>query len=269
MIRTLLTCSLSLTLAPIAAAQQDITAFTNARVLAGGKPALAAATLVVASGKVVALGANDKVKVPEGATIIDCAGKTITPGLIDASFMAGLSGQDANEQSEEVTPHLRILDSLDPSDPMFRRARRDGVTTAHVMPGTMNVIGGLGCVIKTYGEDPDGMLVKQDASMRIVMGSEPSMRNRAPRGGRVESMYYRRPTSRMGVVWAVRRAFFDAQEAMQKTQGAPDQGKPAPGIEVLTQVLEGKLTAVTTARSEQDLRTALRLAGEGGWWACS
>ena len=44
MIRTLLTCSLSLALAPIAAAQQDVTAFTNARVVAGGKPAMAAAT---------------------------------------------------------------------------------------------------------------------------------------------------------------------------------------------------------------------------------
>ena len=265
MIRTLLTCSLSLALAPIAAAQQDVTAFTNARVVAGGKPAMAAATLVIANGKIVALGASDKVTLPEGATVVDCEGKTITPGLIDASFMAGLNGEDANEQSDEVTPHLRILDSLDPADPMFRRARRDGVTTAHVMPGTMNVIGGLGCVIKTAGDDPDAMLVKQDASMRIVMGSEPSMRNRAPRGGRVESMYYRRPTSRMGVVWAVRRAFFDAQEAMQKTRGAPDQGRPSPGVEVLTQVLEGKLTAVTTARSEQDLRTALRLADEFGY----
>ena len=189
----------------------------------------------------------------------------VAPAPIDASFVAGVSGNDSNEQSDEVTPHLRILDSLDPEDPVFRRARRAGVTTAHVMPGTQNVIGGLGCVLKTHGSDPDQMVVKQDATMRIVMGSEPSNRNRAIRGGRIESMYYRRPTTRMGVVWAVRRAFFDAQEAMQKTQGAPDQGPPSPGVEVLTQVLQGKMTAVTTARSEQDLRTALRIADEFGY----
>ena len=263
--RQLLTCTLSLALTAAAAAQQDVTAYTNARVLAGGRPPMETATLVVAQGKVVAIGASDEVEVPEGAAIVDCAGKTITPGLIDASFTTGVSGDDANEQSDEVTPHLRILDSLDPEDPVFRRARRDGVTTAHVMPGTMNVIGGLGCVVKTSGDDPDQMLVKQDASMRIVMGAEPSLRNRAIRGGRVNSIYYRRPTTRMGVVWTVRRAFFDAQEAMQKTQGAPDQGAPAPGIEVLTRVLQGKLTAVTTARSEQDLRTALRIADEFGY----
>jgi imidazolonepropionase-like amidohydrolase len=265
MIRKLLTCTLSLAFASAAFAQQDVTAYTNATILPGGKPALRKATLVVAGGKVAAIGSSADITVPEGAAVVDCNGKTITPGLIDASFVAGLSGQDANEQSEEVTPHLRILDSLDPEDPMFRRARRDGVTTAHVMPGTQNVIGGLGCVIKTFGDDPDAMLVKQDASMRIVMGAEPSARNRAIRGGRVNSIYYRRPTTRMGVVWAVRSAFFDAQEAMNKTQGAPDQGPPSPGIEVLTRVLQGKLTAVTTARSEQDVRTALRIADEFGY----
>ncbi len=265
MIRPLLACTLSLALASTAASQQDVTAFTNATVLPGGAPAMREATMIVAGGKVVALGSADAVEIPVGAVVVDCAGKTITPGLIDASFMTSVTADDANEQSDEVTPHLRILDSLDPEDPMMRRARRGGVTTVHVMPGTQNVIGGLGCVVKTHGSDPDQMVVKQDATMRIVMGSEPSNRNRAIRGGRIESMYYRRPTTRMGVVWAVRRAFFDAQEAMQKTQGAPDQGPPSPGIEVLTQVLQGKMTAVTTARSEQDLRTALRIADEFGY----
>ena len=181
MMRTLLACTWSLTLAAVAAAQQDVTAYTNAQILAGGQPAMASATMIVACGKVVALGAD--VAVPEGARVVDCAGKTITPGLIDASFVTAVSGNDANEQSEEVTPALRILDSLDPEDPILRRARRDGVTAAHVMPGTQNVIGGLGCVVKTSGADPDAMVIKQDASMRIVMGSEPSARNRAPRGG--------------------------------------------------------------------------------------
>ena len=265
MIRPLLACTLSLALASTAASQQDVTAFTNATVLPGGAPAMRQATMIVAGGKVVALGSADAVEIPVGAVVVDCSGKTITPGLIDASFMTSVTANDANEQSDEVTPHLRILDSLDPEDPMMRRARSGGVTTVHVMPGTQNVIGGLGCVVKTHGSDPDQMVVKQDATMRIVMGSEPSNRNRAIRGGRIESMYYRRPTTRMGVVWAVRRAFFDAQEAMQKTQGAPDQGPPSPGIEVLTQVLQGKMTAVTTARSEQDLRTALRIADEFGY----
>jgi len=270
MTRLLRSCSLTLVysmtlaLTALASAQEEVTAYTNARILPGGKPAMSNATLVVSGGKVIALGTAE-LKLPDGAKVVDCQGKTITPGLIDASFQSGDNIQDLNEQSDEVTPSLRVLDSIDPQDPRFARARNDGVTTVHVMPGTRNVIGGLGCVLKTFGDDPKSMVIKEDASMRIVMGAEPSMSNRAIRGGRVNSIYYRRPTTRMGVIWAVRRAFYDAKEAMTKTQGAPDDAPPSPGTQILTQVLEGKLTAITTARSEQDLRTALRIAEEFGY----
>jgi len=259
----LLSGSMTLLLAA-STAQQEVTAYTNARVLPGGKPAINNATLVVSGGKILAVG-GEGVKVPDGAKVVDCKGATITPGLIDASFQSGNSTQDLNEQSEEVTPALRILDNIDPEDPLFKRARNNGVTAVHVMPGTRNVIGGLGCVIKTQGDDPKSMVIKEDASLRIVMGAEPSMSNRAIRGGRVNSIYYRRPTSRMGVIWEVRRAFYDAKEALTKTQGAPGDAPPSPGTQVLTQVLQGKLTVVTTARSEQDLRTALRIAAEFGY----
>ncbi|MGK0204609.1 MAG: imidazolonepropionase-like amidohydrolase [Planctomycetota bacterium] len=261
---TLRICSLALTLTAFASAQQEVTAYTNATILPGGKPAMSNATLIVSGGKVIALGGSD-LKVPAGGKVVDCKGKTITPGLIDASFQSGNNAQDLNEQSEEVTPHLRVLDSIDPEDPRFQRARNAGVTTVHVMPGTRNVIGGLGCVLKTHGTDPKAMVIKEDASMRIVMGAEPSMSNRAIRGGRVNSMYYRRPTTRMGVIWEVRRAFYDAKEALSKTQGAPGDAPPSPGTQVLMQVLQGKVTTITTARSEQDLRTALRIADEFGY----
>jgi imidazolonepropionase-like amidohydrolase len=250
-------CALLLTGA--AAAQSQATAYTNARILPGGAAAIERGVLVVANGKIVAVGGADTA-IPDGATRVDLAGQTITPGLIDASFRGGNSVE--NEQSTEVTPHLRVLDSLDPEDSMFERARQAGVTAVHVMPGTRNVIGGLGCVLKTAGKDPQAMVLKQDASLRIVMGAEPSQGNRAIRGGSVDSIYYRRPTTRMGVIWEVRKSFFDAQQAMQ-TQGAPPSADP--GRAVLERVLKGQLTAVTTARSEQDLRTALRIAGEFGY----
>ncbi|HIE72352.1 MAG TPA: hypothetical protein EYP98_20505, partial [Planctomycetes bacterium] len=164
---------MTLLLTALATAQQEVTAYTNAHILPGGKPTISNATMVVSGGKILALGGAD-VKVPDGAKVIDCKGMTITPGLIDASFQSSNNQQDLNEQSEEVTPHLRILDNIDPEDPLFRRARNNGVTAVHIMPGTRNVIGGLGCVIKTYGSDPKSMVIKADASMRIVMGAEPS-----------------------------------------------------------------------------------------------
>ncbi len=243
-------------------AQDKATAYKNARLLPGGQPPIENGVLVVGGGKVLAIGGADTA-IPAGAAVVDCAGKTITPGLVDASFRASNSA-DMNENGDEVTPHLRVLDTLDPDHRSFARARAAGVTAVHVMPGSRNVIGGLGCVVKTFGTDPRAMVLKEDASLRITMGSEPSQENRPIRGGGVDSIYYRRPTTRMGVVWEVRRAFFDAKAAMEQTAGAPPAA-PNPGIEVLTRVLKGQLTAVTTARSEQDLRTALRIAAEFGY----
>jgi len=250
-------------LATAGAAQDQVTVYKDARILPGAAAPIEHGVLVVAGGKIQAVG-GASTPLPNDAVIVDCNGKTITAGLVDASFRGGANQSDLNEQSDEVTPHLRVLDSLDPDDVAFERARAAGVTAVHVMPGTRNVIGGLGCVVKTFGTDPASMVLKEDASLRIVMGAEPSMGNRAIRGGTVDSIYYRRPTTRMGVVWEARKAFYDTKQAMEATLGA----KPPPsnpGREVLKRVLEGKLTAYTTARSEQDIRTALRIAAEFGY----
>jgi len=244
-------------------AQDQVTVYKDARIWPGGAAPIEHGVLVVAGGKIQAVG-GATTPLPDDATVVDCRGKTITAGLVDASFRGGANQSDLNEQSTEVTPQVHVLDSLDPDDVAFERARAAGVTAVHVMPGTRNVIGGLGCVVKTFGTDPASMVLKEDASLRIVMGAEPSMGNRAIRGGTVDSIYYRRPTTRMGVVWEVRKAFFDTKQAMEATLGAPPP--PAnPGREVLKRVLQGKLTAYTTARSEQDIRTALRIAAEFGY----
>lgn len=246
-----------------AVAQDGTVVYKGARILPGGKPAIEQGVLIVSGGKILAVG-GPATAIPDGAKVVDVAGRTITPGLIDASFAGAIGDEDANEQSSEVTPQLRAYDSLDLSRDAVRNARAAGVTTIHAMPGTSNVIGGLGCVVKTVDGKDGPTLLADEVSLRITMGSDPSRGNRAIRGGRVDSMYYRRPTTRMGVVWEVRKAFYDAKEALERTAAAGPQAGDA-ATEVLTKVLQGKLVAYTTARSEQDIRTALRLAEEFGY----
>ncbi|MCA8965418.1 MAG: hypothetical protein KDC48_11050, partial [Planctomycetes bacterium] len=254
---------LVLALAVPASAQEGTVVYQGARILPGGKPAIAQGVLIVSGGKVLAVG-GPSTSIPSGATVVDCSGKTITPGLVDASFAGAMTDEDSNEQSEEVTPSLRAIDSLDLTTDAVRHARAAGVTTVHAMPGTKNVIGGIGCVVKTVDDAAGPHLLVDDASLRITMGAEPSMGNRAIRGGRPDSMYYRRPTTRMGVIWEVRKAFYDAKAKLERT-AADGPGDNDPATDVLTKVLQGKLVAYTTARSEQDLRTALRLADEFGY----
>ena len=60
-----------------------VSALTNARVIDGtGGPVKEGQTLVIRDGNIAEMGDTAKVKVPEGATTIDLAGKSVIPGLI-------------------------------------------------------------------------------------------------------------------------------------------------------------------------------------------
>lgn len=245
------------------AAQEQVLVLRGGTVLTAAGRDYESGTVVLHRGKVVAVGGSD-VAYPRGARVIDCAGKFVTPGLLDAGATFGAPAEEANEQGDEVTPQVNILDVVRPDDPGFARARALGVTAVRLMPANRNVIGGLGAVLKTRGDTVAQMLVKDRVGLRVAMGGEPSASNRAIRGGVPLGLYVRRPTTRMGVVWEVRRAFDQAQKYQDTKTQKPDT-PPDAALEVLVEVLTGKLEAHTTARAEQDIRTALGLAKEFGY----
>jgi imidazolonepropionase-like amidohydrolase len=60
-----------------------VIALTNARVIDGtGAPAKDGQTLVLRAGNIAEIGDSTRVKPPEGATVIDLAGKSVIPGLV-------------------------------------------------------------------------------------------------------------------------------------------------------------------------------------------
>ena len=95
------------------------------------------------------------------------------------------------------------------------RALRQGITTVSAFPYDRNIIGGMGAVLKTGGEKRlEARLVKDAAFLRGAMGSLPSSGNR-PSGSRPANFYARRPTTRMGVEWEWRKAFYDRQRLVE------------------------------------------------------
>ena len=256
--------ALALALAlPALAAQDQVLVLRGAHVLTGTGTDHVGGTVILHQGKIVAVGGHD-LAFPPGARVLDLQGRTITPGLVDAGATLGVRDNDRNEQGDEVTPQLSILDAVDPDDAGFARARAAGVTAVRLCPGNRNVIGGLGAVLKTQGDTVAAMLVKDRVGLNLNVGREASDGNRAIRGGAPVGIYYRRPTTRMGVIWEVRRSFYEAMEYRdERTEGNP--APPDAGLDVLVEALAGKLDVHTTARAEQDIRTALRLAGEFGY----
>ena len=191
----------------------------------------------------------------EGNSSTELRVYAVTAGLIDASARIGVS-MDAVEQEREVTPEMRVAHAIDLFSPVWERQVESGVTTVLVNPPDRNVVGGLGVVLKTAGGDSvAARAVKPDAVLRGAMGSEPSQSNH-PAFGRPTDFYSRRPTTRMGVEWEWRKAFFDTAQSKQ------DATKKFPGVERLEDVLAGKIPLCIQAWTTQDIRTAVFLKEE-------
>ncbi|NDE07889.1 MAG: amidohydrolase, partial [Chloroflexi bacterium] len=124
-------------------------AVTGARILTMAGDDIPDGVLLIRDGLVVDVGSH--VAIPGNATIVDARGQTITPGFIDAHTHLGIheeavgrEGDDTNDMTDPLTPHLRALDGINPEESGLRNAASHGVSSAVVLPGSGNVIGGLG-----------------------------------------------------------------------------------------------------------------------------
>ena len=86
--------------------------YDGARLIDGtGAPAVEAARLVVDQGVVTAAGPSDAIEAPPGAAVVDLAGKTIVPALVNlhghVGFQRGLTYDAANYTRENVIDHLQ------------------------------------------------------------------------------------------------------------------------------------------------------------------
>ena len=219
------------------------------RVYTGTGEILKNALIEVRDGKISSLRPGRSA--PEGVLQV----KAITAGMIDLSARLH-SNFNSVEQSTEVQPHLDVAGSVNLYDKRFARLARTGVTTILVNPLDRNVIGGRGVALKTHGPmEVEARRLKGRPILRGAIGSEPSAANHAA-FGRPTDFYSRRPTTRMGVEWEWRKAFFDAVAATRLPE------KDFPGAEDLREALAGKSTVMIQAWTTQDIRTAVYLDEE-------
>ncbi|MFC7320233.1 amidohydrolase [Halobacillus campisalis] len=187
---------------------------------------------------------------PPDAEIIDGEGKMLFPGFVDVHTHIGLydegtgwAGSDANETIEATTPHLRAIDGAHPFDPAFYHARKAGVTTAHIMPGSANIIGGKTAVIKTVGHSIGGMLLKETAGLKMALGENPK---------RVHSQSKNASITRLGIMGTLRETFYAAKK------GDPEDLRVQP----ILQALNREIPVRIHAHRADDIVSALRFADE-------
>jgi len=238
-------------------------ALTNADIETVTKGNIARGTILVRGGKIAAVG--KRVAVPKTAKTINCKGKLVTPGLIDAHSHVGLAedgfprDEDVNEVTDPVTPHLLAMDGFKPSDVALTESALAGVTTAYIIPGSGNLFGGIGAVIKTHAPSFDEHIMVPETGLKMATGENPKrvygeMKKSAPR-------------TRMGIAAIFRKTFADAQAYLKKREKhAKDKKKTKdpfaedPKLEAVARVLQGKLVARCHAHRAVDMLMFMRIA---------
>lgn len=197
-------------------------------------------------------------------TIIQAGGKWILPGFIDAHCHLGLGeevyrfeGDDLNEMTDPLTPELRAIDGINPEDRGFRDARQGGITAVFTCPGSANVVGGTGVVVKTAGRTVDEMIVREPAGLKAAFGENPKFAY-----GEQKKM----PMTRMGTAALLRQVLVDARnykEKLELDKKDPDKSpERSLGMEAVNLVLEKKIPLRAHAHRADDIMTAIRIAQE-------
>lgn len=194
---------------------------------------------------------------------IDLCGKLLLPGFVDLHTHMGLmnsgvgiEGEDFNEDSEPVTPQMRVIDAINPCDITFEEARNAGVTTVVVSPGSTNPIAGNIVAIKTYGKCADKMVVRE-IGIKFALGENPKMTFLH----KEES-----PITRMATTALIRETLTKAKKYQSQLARAcdPEYDEPEYDIklESLIPLLENNVKAHIHCHRSDDIFTALRIAKE-------
>ncbi|MEC9488583.1 MAG: amidohydrolase [Halanaerobium sp.] len=220
-------------------------------------------TILIDEGKILDVGAE--IAVPAGANLVDCSGKVVIPGIIDAHTHIGIGeegigweGRDYNEMTDPLTPDLRAIDGINPEDQGFQDARAGGITTVMTGPGSANVLGGQNVVIKTYGRTIEGMILRNPAGVKGAFGENPK---RVYGQGKSQA-----PMTRMATAGLMRKILVKAQNYKKKLEKGREDADKMPDrdlqMEILVDVLEKRIPLRLHAHRADDIMTILRIARE-------
>ncbi len=171
----------------------------------GPEGVLENADLLVRKGKIVQIGRD--LAQPENCQVVDAAGLHLTPGLIDCHSHIATDG-GINEASRAVTADVRIGDFIDHTDITIYRQLAGGVTTANILHGSANPIGGQNQVIKLrWGAGPEDLRFDTaPPGIKFALGEN------VKRSSWRDDDSARYPQSRMGVEQLLRDQFLAARE---------------------------------------------------------
>ena len=245
----------------------------NANILTGEGDLIKDGSLLVENGKITQIG--DIVDPPSGTLEFSVSGKWLTPGLIDVHSHMGVyaspgtsNHSDGNEMTKPVTGEVWAEHSVWPQDPQFEKALAGGITTAQILPGSGNLIGGRGVTLKNVASvSVQGMKFPgAPYSLKMACGENPKRFY----GGQGKS-----PATRMGNMAGYRTAWIKAQDYQLKWEkyikmaksSDPKAKRPMRdlNLETLVGVLEGEIRVHNHCYRADEMVQMIDLSKEFGY----
>lgn len=224
--------------------------------------------VIVKNGKIYKIGKS--LKTPRGFIEIDGTDKHITPGIIDEHSHIAVRG-GVNESSVSVTSEVRIGDALNAEDFAIYRGLAGGVTSAQLLHGSANPIGGQAQIIKLrWGQDADGLRFNEaPPSIKFALGENVKQSNWG------DNFTQRYPQTRIGVDTVIRDAFqaakeykadwqaYDALSRRSKKDVVPPRRDFR--LEALVEILDGERFIHTHSYVASEILNLMRIADDMGF----
>ena len=249
------------------------TAIVGAQVFTGTGQLIDNGVVLVKDGRIEAVGPAG-LAVPAGYETVDGRGKWVTPGLIDAHSHLGVyaspsvwANSDGNELTNPVTAEVWAEHSVWPQDPGFNTARIGGVTSLLILPGSGNLIGGRGVVLRNVPARTvqDMKFPEAPYVLKMACGENPK---------RVYGSKGRAPSTRMGNVAGYRAAWINAADYGRRWEEyrakvakgeRADPPKRDLALDTLSAVLRGEILVENHCYRADEMAQMIDISKEFGY----
>ncbi|QDV30923.1 hypothetical protein Spb1_28590 [Planctopirus ephydatiae] len=233
-------------------------------VLTGTGQSLAGHAVLIQAGRITAIGTD--ISAPDGTTVIDATGQFVVPGQIDthSHMMMGRGLGGVNEATNSITCEVRVRDIVDGTDPDSYRWLATGLTTARLLHGSANTIGGQDAVVqmKIGASTHDHLFPFSRQGVKFALGENVKRKN-----GRF-------PNTRLGVEATITRAFVESLDYRSRWMAydrlsAEEKAKTLPPrrdlrLEALSKILAGEILIHSHCYRSDEILMLLRVASSHG-----
>jgi imidazolonepropionase-like amidohydrolase len=220
--------------------------------------------VLIQNGKISRVGKNIDAAAIKDVQVVDGTGKHLSAGIIDEHSHIAISG-DVNECTQSVTSEVRIGDVVDCDDVNVYRQLAGGVTSAHLLHGSCNPIGGQTQLIKLrWGHAPEEMkFAGWDGFIKFALGENVKQSNWG------DNNTIRYPQTRMGVEQVYMNAFTKAREYENefknyntKLKSNPKLVKPRKDLELeaLVEILNSKRFITCHSYEQSEINMLMHVA---------